>query len=118
MKHKLLALAPLIAASSIIRQNKNLKITNTHLSFNNLPKEFNNFKIAQVSDIHCNKVGSSDITFINKIKKFSPDIIVITGDLLDSYNNDMDIAYNILCQLFVISQCYMVSCNHELRMTE
>ena len=30
----------------------------------------------------------------------------------------MDIAYNILCQLSVISQCYFVSGNHELRLPE
>ena len=118
MNRKILTLAPFIIASSIITQNKNLKVTKTSLNFNTLPSGFDNFKIAQVSDIHCNKVGSSDITFINKIKKFSPDIIVITGDLLDSYNNDMDIAYNILCQLSVISQCYFVSGNHELRLPE
>lgn len=118
MNRKILTLAPFIIASSIITQNKNLKVTKTSLNFNTLPPGFDNFKIAQVSDIHCNKVGSSDLTFINKIKKFSPDIIVITGDLLDSYNNDMDIAYNILCQLSVISQCYFVSGNHELRLPE
>lgn len=118
MNRKILTLAPFIIASSIITQNKNLKVTKSSLNFNTLPPGFDNFKIAQVSDIHCNKVGSSDLIFINKIKKFSPDIIVITGDLLDSYNNDMDIAYNILCQLSVISQCYFVSGNHELRLPE
>ena len=118
MNRKILTLAPFIIASSIITQNKNLKVTKTSLNFNTLPPGFDNFKIAQVSDIHCNKVGSSDLTFINKIKKFSPDIIVITGDLLDSYNNDIDTAYNILCQLSVISQCYFVSGNHELRLPE
>ena len=118
MNRKILTLPHFIISIKIIKKNKNLKVTKTSLNFNTLPPGFDNFKIAQVSDIHCNKVGSSDISFINKIKKFSPDIIVITGDLLDSYNNDMDIAYNILCQLSVISQCYFVSGNHELRLPE
>ena len=57
MNRKFLALAPILAASSIIKQNKKLKATKTTLDFNNLPDSFVNFKIAQVSDIHCDKVG-------------------------------------------------------------
>ena len=56
MNRKFLALAPILVASSIIKQNKKLKVTKTTLDFNNLPDSFNNFKIAQVSDIHCDKV--------------------------------------------------------------
>ena len=118
MNRKLLALAPIIAASSIIRQNKNLKVRKTTLKFDKLPQAFDNYKIAQVSDIHCDRVGLSDLSFIKKIKNFNPDIIVITGDILDSYNNDMDIAYNILSQLAIIAPCYFVSGNHELRLPE
>ena len=116
MNRKILALAPIIVASSIIRQNKKLKVRKTTLKFNKLPQAFDNFKIAQVSDIHCDKVGLSDLSFINKIKNFNPDMIVITGDILDSYNNNMDIAYNILSQLTIIAPCYFVSGNHELRL--
>ena len=118
MNRKLLALAPIIAASSIIRQNKKLKVRKTTLKFDKLPQAFDNFKIAQVSDIHCDKVGHSDLSFINKIKNFNPDMIVITGDILDSYNNNMDIAYNILSQLAIVAPCYFVSGNHELRLPE
>jgi len=118
MNRKILALAPIIAASSIIRQNKKLKVRKTTLKFDKLPQAFDNFKIAQVSDIHCDKVGHSDLSFINKIKNFNPDMIVITGDILDSYNNNMDIAYNILSQLAIVAPCYFVSGNHELRLPE
>ena len=118
MNRKLLALAPIFVASSIIRQNKKLKVRKTTLKFDKLPQAFDNFKIAQVSDIHCDRVGLSDLSFIKKIKDFNPDIIVITGDVLDSYNNDMDIAYNILSQLAIIAPCYFVSGNHELRLPE
>ena len=116
MNYKYLTLAPLVVAGSLIRQNKHLKVTKKELFFKNLPKSFDNFKIAQVSDIHCDKVGISDLVFIDKIRKFNPDIIVITGDMLDSYKNDMDIVYNILSQLSAITTCYFVSGNHELRL--
>lgn len=117
MNRKILAFVPFLA-TSIFTNNKKLKQSNISLSFNNLPASFDNFRIAQISDIHCDKVGFSDLSFINKIKKFSPDIIIITGDILDSYKNDTDVAYNILCQLAIISPCYFVSGNHELRLPE
>ena len=117
MNRKILAFVPFLA-TSIFANNKKLKQSNLSLSFNNLPASFDNFRIAQISDIHCDKVGFSDLSFINKIKKFSPDIIIITGDILDSYKNDTDVAYNILCQLAIISPCYFVSGNHELRLPE
>lgn len=117
MNRKILTFVPFLA-TSIFANNKKLKQSNLSLSFNNLPASFDNFRIAQISDIHCDKVGFSDLSFINKIKKFSPDIIIITGDILDSYKNDTDVAYNILCQLAIISPCYFVSGNHELRLPE
>ena len=117
MNRKILAFIPFLA-TSIFANNKKLKQSNLSLSFNNLPTSFDNFRIAQISDIHCDKVGFSDLSFINKIKKFSPDIIIITGDILDSYKNNTDVAYNILCQLAIISPCYFVSGNHELRLPE
>lgn len=116
MKYKYLALAPLLVAGNIIKNNKKLKITKHSLSFSNLPQSFDGFKIAQVSDIHCDKVGISDLLFIEKLKKFSPDIIVLTGDMLDSYKNDMEIVHNILSQISSIAPCYFVSGNHELRL--
>ncbi len=116
MNYKFLALAPLLIAGSLLKQNKKIKVTKHTLEFKNLPIDFDNYKIAQVSDIHCDKVGYSDLSFINKLKEFNPDIIVITGDILDSYKNDMDIAYNILCQLTSIAPCYFVTGNHELRL--
>lgn len=118
MNYKLLAFAPLLAAGVLVKNNKKLKVSNYLLPLSNLPKEFEDFKIAQVSDIHCDKVGASDLLFLHKLHQFSPDIIVITGDVLDSYKNDMDIVYNILSQLSIIAPCYFVTGNHELRLLE
>ena len=54
-----------------------------------LPSEFNGLKIVQFSDIHYNK--SSSISTIKNlveiINKTKPDIVIFTGDLIDSYYN-------------------------------
>ncbi|AME09094.1 MULTISPECIES: metallophosphoesterase [Gemella] len=119
MNYKKLALAlSIVSAASLIKQNKKLKLSHFNLPFKNLPKNFHNFKIAHISDIHSAKIGISDLIFIKKLKNEHPDIIVITGDMLDSYKNDMDCVYNILSQISEIAPTYFVSGNHELRLPD
>lgn len=98
--------------------NKTIKVSHQKIFSEKLPKDFSGFKIVQVSDIHCQKIGHSDLLFFKRLKKENPDIIVITGDLLDSYRNNNAIAYNILAKLSEIGKCYYVSGNHELRLLD
>ena len=52
----------------------------------NLPAELNNFKIAQISDIHLGAFYSLDKLkeLLNQIVKAQPDLLTITGDIFDS----------------------------------
>lgn len=104
------------AASLYFYNNKTVKTTYYNIKSKDIPKNFSNFKILQVTDIHCDKVGYSDLEFFKKIKNENPDIIVITGDIFDSYNNYPEYAYNFLANLSEIANCYYVSGNHELRL--
>lgn len=109
----------LIASSFLyLEQNKFLKISKHTIKHKKIPINFDGYKIVHVSDIHCEKVGISDQLFLEKIKKLNPDIIVITGDILDSYKNNIEIVYNILSQLTEITNCYFVTGNHEIRLPE
>lgn len=118
MKKKLCKISGMIGAASLAyyHQNKTIKVSTHEISSEKLPEKFKGFKIAQVSDIHCEKIGGSDQLFLQTLKKENPDIIVITGDVLDSYRNNFEIAYNILAQIAEIAPCYYVSGNHELRL--
>ena len=107
-----------VLAGVYFYQNKVVKKTVYKIKDRKIKKQFNNFKIIHLSDIHCQKIGFSDMIFFENIKKESPDIIVITGDLLDSYKNNSAIAYNILIKLREIAPCYYVSGNHELRLID
>ncbi|MBF0713926.1 metallophosphoesterase [Gemella sp. GH3] len=99
-----------------IHQNKCVKITKHKIINEKIPDSFNDFKIVQLSDIHCEKVGISDLVFFEQVRSQNPDIIVITGDILDSYRNNSDIAYNILANISNIAPTYFVSGNHEIRL--
>ena len=53
---------------------------------------FDGYKIAQISDLHKAQFGDHNVRIIKILDNEQPDIIVITGDLVDSNRTDMDVA--------------------------
>lgn len=97
-------------------QNKNLETNYYEIESENIPNSFESFKIAQISDLHNCEIGKDNKRLISKLKEASPDIIVVTGDLIDSRNTKIDIAVNLMEEATKIAPCYFVSGNHEGRM--
>ena len=90
----------------------NVTIDVTHFSIidEKVPEEFDQFNIVHISDLHSKNWGS---TLVDLIQIEEPDIIVITGDLIDSNNQDVDIALDFVNQIREIAPIYFVSGNHE-----
>jgi len=55
---------------------------------------------------------------LQKLKDSDPDIIVITGDLIDSRNTRIDVALSFVKEALEIAPVYYVSGNHEARIDE
>lgn len=72
-----------------------------------------NYKIVQLSDFHNAHLGLSYKALINKIKKLDPDIIVVTGDMVDSNHTDVEGALKFAKDLTDITTTYYVTGNHE-----
>ena len=96
-------------------ENNSLQISNYEIINNKLSKEFNDYKIIQVSDFHNTKSEKLTNDLIDEIKKQKPDIIVITGDLIDSRKTDIEIAINFIKKIKDIAPVYFISGNHEAR---
>jgi len=79
----------------------------------NLPASFDGFVIAQISDLHNGEFGKDNSRIIKILKEEQPDIIVITGDLVDSNRTDIEIAVNLVEEAKKIAPCYFVTGNHE-----
>lgn len=95
-------------------ENNLIKVTRIKLSFDKLPKSFNGYKIVQLSDLHGKTFGRNNNKLVSTITKEKPDLIVITGDLVDvRYFNDDEII-NFLNQIKYIAPVYYVTGNHEL----
>lgn len=95
--------------------NKAVQITDMPLSFSALPKEFDGFKIAQVSDLHNTEFGKGNEKLLRLLRDAEPDMIAVTGDIVDSRRTDTDIALAFLEEALKIAPCYYVTGNHEGR---
>ena len=115
----LIILSVLILAAAlyvlIFADNKTLGTTHYTVSSQNLPKSFDGFTVVQVSDLHNNEFGEGNCQLIDAITAAEPDIIVITGDLIDSYNIDVDIAREFIDSIVSIAPVYYTTGNHEYR---
>lgn len=69
-------------------QNNWLRINRYDILSSTLPEKFNDYKIVQVSDLHSKEFEESSLSLLNKIREINPDIVVITGDMLNSTNDD------------------------------
>ena len=99
-------------------QNNDIVITDTDINNRNIPSNFDKFKILQVSDLHNKEFGKNQNKLVNLTNKINPDIIVVTGDAIDSRKTNMDIAIGYLSQIAKIYPTYYVSGNHERRIKE
>mgnify|MGYP003301199122 CR=1 FL=1 len=83
-----------------------------------MPKAFDKFRIAQVSDLHNAEMGKDNQKLVSMLEKAAPDIIVITGDMIDSRNTNVNIALAFAEKAMQIAPCYYVTGNHEARVIE
>lgn len=96
-----------------IWQNNNIVTTDITYSNPKIPIDFNGFTIVQISDLHNKSFGKDQKYLLNKIKYANPDIIVITGDLIDRRKYNLDTAMVFIEGAVDIAPVYYVSGNHE-----
>lgn len=73
-------------------------------------------KILQISDFHSAKSTIIRNRILSSIKGLKPDIIVLTGDIIDSFPKNLESVYNFIKDIIDINpNVYFVSGNHEWR---
>ena len=93
--------------------NSALMVSMVNISSDRIASAFSNFRIAQVSDLHNAEFGESNTELIELLSEHEPDIIVITGDLIDAGHTDIEIAFDFIKQAVQIAPVYFVTGNHE-----
>ena len=98
--------------------NTALEVNEYEIVSDRIPEAFSGFRIAQVSDLHNAEFGEGNEKLIELLSQTNPDMIVITGDLIDSRHTDIEIALEFARQAIKLAPVYYVSGNHEARVHE
>lgn len=88
-----------------------LKVSSYHISSEQIMKPV---RIVHISDIHNSVFGDNNKRLIEKIEELEPDIILLTGDLLNMDNEDLHIAVELIAELNSVAAVYCSFGNHEV----
>ena len=121
-KKRLIILGVVVALMTIILWtawgNTALELNTYTVSSNELPDAFDGYRIAHISDLHNAELGDSNEKLLSMLREAEPDIIAITGDLIDSRNTNIEVALAFAEEAMKIAPCYYVTGNHEARVSE
>ena len=94
-------------------QNHHIVITEYTYQNEKIGDDLNGYTIVQVSDLHNQYFGFDESKLIDEIRKCNPDIIVVTGDLVDSSHTNYKRALSFMKQAKEIAPVYYITGNHE-----
>ena len=98
--------------------NTALELNTYTINSRGLPDAFDGYRIAQVSDLHNAEFGGGNQRLLDMLREAEPDMIAITGDLIDSRKANIAVALAFAEEAVRIAPCYYVSGNHEARVPE
>lgn len=97
-------------------QDKMIKTVNYSVDSSKLPKSFEGYKIALISDIHGKSFGKDGGKLYESIKAINPDIICLAGDAVTCVPNNKDVnmaAGRLVKKISEIAPVYFGEGNHE-----
>ena len=95
--------------------NTELECNSYTIASEKLPGAFDGYRIALVSDLHNTQTGNIDQKLLDMLRENMPDMIAITGDLIDYYHTEPEVSLAFAKEAVKIAPCYFVSGNHEAR---
>ena len=123
MKRKTIAAAAAALAAAALTAwtlwgNTALTAEKITVSSERLPAAFSGFAIAQVSDLHNAEFGEDNEKLLDLLAGLSPDMIALTGDLVDSRSTGLGIALRFAEKAAEIAPVCYVPGNHEARIAD
>ena len=83
-----------VAVVWLVWGNISLQVERYTISDTQVPDAFSGYRIVHVSDLHNTTIGKGNSRLLKAIRDSSPDIIVITGDLIDSRRTNINVAFS------------------------
>lgn len=89
-----------------------LTVTHTQVELSGLPSDFDGYTIVHLSDLHGHEYGEGSADLLARVREQKPDLIVITGDLIDQ-EGQLQMIPALARSLAAIAPAYYVTGNHE-----
>ena len=99
-------------------QNNHIVSSVFNYKSSKLSSDSGKFNIVQISDLHNASFGKDNKKLIDNIESLEPDIIVITGDIIDSNHTDLNVSINFVKEMTKRYLVYYVTGNHEYWLDE
>lgn len=101
-----------LAVLTVVRLCDNSKFVVTFYEIED--KKINNrIRIVQLSDLHLKEYGENNSVLVNEIIRLKPDIIAMTGDMVDMNETDYSVVVELCRQLVNVAPVYFCYGNHE-----
>lgn len=107
---RVIAILLVAAAIWVVFGNTTVGLTTYTIPESNLPTAFDGYRIAHISDLHNSLLWKQAVAQLHKAQ---PDIICVTGDLVDAHRTDIAAALAFAAEAVKIAPCYYVIGNHE-----
>lgn len=107
---------PAALLTYLYNQNTHIKESKYIAKTNKITSAFDGYNIAHISDFHNTNSKRIKRTLVKKLERNTPDIIVITGDLIDSRRTNVECAKEFIQSIKHIAPIYYVLGNHESRL--
>lgn len=112
-KKVILGLIIVLVIIFLYRENNSIVITQFSFKYSKLPEEFSGYKILHISDLHNKNFGKNQEKIMKYVNDINPDIVVITGDIIDRRRYNEEPSLNLVKQLADVCSVYYVTGNHE-----
>lgn len=111
-----LVLLIFVAGVCISLSTSSHTLTTTHYTLSSTT--ISSLRIIQLTDLHNSEFGEENSRLIDAVRDQSPDLILLTGDLLNSDEQRTDIATDLIAKLCEIAPVYFSNGNHEIEYEE
>ena len=113
-----LAALVVITAARGIWENHAVQSGAVEVASEKLPAAFDGFTIAHISDLHNARFGKDQEKLVALLKAAQPDLIAITGDLIDKRRPGMQNVLRFVERAVAIAPVFYVTGNHEAKSKE
>lgn len=112
----IIASGAVLLAAQLYVDNTLIQVSKYEIKSDKIPKGFHKFKIVHLSDFHNYGFDKDNIKLFEKIQEESPDIVVMTGDMVNKYDVEFEKFLNLAETLSKKYKIYYILGNHEIRL--